>query len=166
METIIPLASIRAAGACLDDYRIVARQYPRGVPLTYAAGDDLIERGVDVPWFLLTLLTPDQRVDFLLFSLELRRGPLAQLLDRAGLADEAGRVRALRFRTVADAAAALAILDAARDAARDAAWAAARAAARDAARDAAWKGSRRAMVRWLLPRLLRSEVAACVARAA
>lgn len=175
-EMTIPLTTLKEWRACQHDYRVVARLFPDGVPLTMDAYHTLRSESVDVLWGAVRLLDRAGRVEFLLFTLRQRQPHLVAMLRRAGLDDHADNVASLRFDTAAQAGQAWGILDTARnaasevareaasdaawDAARAAAWAAreaaseaARDAARAAARDAARDAARAAQIRWILRRI-------------
>jgi hypothetical protein len=127
---VISHRQIAAWGACSEQRNQIKDLYPDGVPLTRDAALSLHENGIDVLWGALRLLTEDERVEFLLFTLRQRQPYIVSLLRAAGLDQHASAVAALRFDTPDDARAATTILDTARAAARDAAW--------EATRDAAW----------------------------
>jgi hypothetical protein len=145
---IVPLSILDEleAGRTCRQAQVVRRLYPDGIPLTLAAARTLQAAGVDVVRGVVHLLTDEQRIEFLLFTLRQRQQSVANLLDMAGLPGHAKTVRALVMATPEDASRAVPVYEAARAAAwaaaraaaRDAAWDAARAAARDAAWDAAW----------------------------
>ena len=71
---VITLARLRKLEPCADQYAIVARLYPSGVPLTTEAMAALEAAGVDTMWAGLRLLTAKQRSAFVIFTLR-QRGP-------------------------------------------------------------------------------------------
>ena len=162
---VITLARLRKLEPCADQYAIVARLYPSGVPLTTEAMAALEAAGVDTMWAGLRLLTAKQRSAFVIFTLRQRQTAMVTLFERVGLPEHAAAIEALRLQKLGDkktagkvfaaaasdvARAAAASVAAASDAARaasNAAWAASNAAAppasvaAGAASDAAWAAS-------------------------
>src|SRR3990167_1733012 len=96
---IIPLARIRRFRPCPDQFAIVERDYPQGVPLTAKAALDIQRKGGDVMWALARLMTKVQRQQFILYTLRLRQPHLVSLFEKAGLREHAAAIKRLRFRT-------------------------------------------------------------------
>lgn len=119
---ILPLATLKAWGACADAQQTIKRLYPEGIPLTLEAARTLREHGVDVLWGAVRLLTDGQRVKFIVFTLRQRQPHLVKLLRDANFPEHADAVAALSFATPEDAATVQGVLSSAGAAAWDAAW--------------------------------------------
>ena len=136
----MPTAAIRKLRPCGRDFGYVTRQYPTAIPLLPETIDLFVSQGVDVLWAGLQLLTNEERVGLILWSLRYRQPHVATLLRSSAMHAEADTFAALRFETVEDAAAALPILEGI----RAATWAATWAATRDATWAATWAATRAA----------------------
>ena len=120
----IPTAAIRRLRPCDREIAVVARQYPTTIPLLPETIDLLVSQGVDVLWAGLQLLTNEERVGIILWSLRYRQPHIVTLLRSCAMHAEADTLAALQFETVEDAAVAVPILGNIRDATRAATWAA------------------------------------------
>ena len=133
-------------GACRDQVDRFSGLYPKGMPLTAENVWACHKAGLDVIWAACHLMTKAQRQTFILYTLRQRQPHLVSLLARAGLKKQSVQIKSLKFDTVADATAAIPVLNAAWAAAWDAAWDAAY-----AARDAAWEQQ----IEWCIAQLIK-----------
>ena len=139
---VITLARLRKLEPCADQYAIVARLYPSGVPLTTEAMAALEAAGVDTMWAGLRLLTAKQRSAFVIFTLRQRQTAMVTLFERVGLPEHAAAIEALRLQKLGDKKTAGKVFAAAAsDVASDVASDAAASDAARAASNAAWAAS-------------------------